>query len=245
MAFDEVNNHDKFIYNSERNTSYKFVVTIKEVSKERRDVVEAMYSMFYDSKYGPIVSVIGPPYNHLTTYTSDYAIALGTYTISYRESYEPWPRSNAFYRQTSPRMLSKYETGRVITDRFNWRKVGIIFDYSEGLYHRNVDMFRNEITKKKSGENSTINVLSEHGIWSNLIDYKVTKEFDDFQETGVRIIFALVSIAGARKVFCEAYEREMIAPKVIWVLFEILPHDWASDKYMQIVIKLQNNQNVK
>ena len=232
MAFDDVNSKDRFIFhrspqNPNISDSFKLQPKYSFTSRSVGDAIEAMHSSFQQND---IFATIGPPYNEQVEYCTEYTTANANIQISYSEANEPYERYFVMYHQTPPSIFSGFDTTAQLLKRFNWTRVGLIYDYSDKRYRKNADKIRNILSNTKAGD-TNIEVLADQGIWSIPADYSVTKELGDLQDKGIRIIVALVSTKGARKVFCEAYQRKMYRPKVIWIILETLPEDWASDTY--------------
>lgn len=232
MAFEDINSVDDLITYSPRHKpdvsdSFKLQPKYSFASRSVGDAIEAMHSSFQKNN---IFATIGPPYNEQVEYCTEYTTANANVQVSYSEANEPYERYFVMYHQTPPSIVSGFQTTAELIQQFNWTRVGLIYDYSDKRYRKNADKIRDILSKTKIGD-SNIEVLADQGIWSIPADYSVTKELGDIQEKGLRIIVALVSIKGARKVFCEAFHRKMYRPKVIWVILEKLPEDWASDKY--------------
>ena len=232
MAFDDVNsiNGVHISHKSKQtNTSNSFKLRPKYsfTSRSVGDAIEAMHSSFQENN---IFATIGPPYNEQVEHCTEYTTANANVQISYSEANEPYELYFVMYHQTPPSVISGFDTTAQLIKKFGWTRIGLIYDYSNKRYRKNADKIRNIISKTKVGDEN-IEVLADQGIWSIPADYSVTKELGDLQDKGIRIIVALVSVRGARKVFCEAYHRKMYRPKVIWIILETLPEGWASDTY--------------
>ncbi|XP_066928944.1 gamma-aminobutyric acid type B receptor subunit 2-like [Clytia hemisphaerica] len=231
MAIDDVNNANNLIVHNVPGSNVSEVYKLKPyytyTSNSVGEAIEVLHSSF---KKANIFATIGPPYKEQVEYCTEYTTANANIHISYSEANEPYERYFVMYQQTPPSITSGFYTAAKLLKTFNWTRTGLIYDYSDKRYRKNFDKLRSIVSNTKVGD-SNIEVLVHQGIWSIPADYSVSKELGEMQEKGVRIIIALVSVRGARKIFCEAFHRRMSRPKVIWILLETLPEDWASDKY--------------
>jgi len=232
MAINDVNSVPNFMVHTPRNKSqtieeYKFQPYYTYTSNSVGEAIEVMHSSFQSAN---IFATIGPPYKEQVEYCTEYTTANANIHISYSEANEPYERYFVMYHQTPPSISSSFSAAAHLLKTYNWRRAGLIYDYSDKRYRKNADKIRDIVANTKVGD-TKIDILADQGIWSIPPDYNVTKELGDLQEKGIRIIVVLASVRGARKIFCEAYHRKMYRPKVIWIMFETLPEDWASDRY--------------
>ncbi|XP_057314155.1 gamma-aminobutyric acid type B receptor subunit 2-like [Hydractinia symbiolongicarpus] len=240
MGFEDVNKMPGFITLNDT-YEFKLVPRTAVVDEEPGNAIEALFNLYHSDEYPRIFGTIGPPYKDQTELCVEYSTVNANLHIPYTETNEPMEQYFVFFYQSTPSILAKFETARRLTDRYEWKRVGILFDYSDKLYRKNADNLRAELVKKNE-KNQTVNVISDHGIWSSPPEYSVSRELIALQLKGTRIIMALTSVPGARKIFCEAYHRQMYSPKVTWILFETLPSDWASSKYDSIIDKKTNKK---
>ena len=224
MAIDDINKLPNFIVHN--NVSFSLHAHFMSSDIEIASIIEAQHFLY---KNNPIkIVTIGPPYLVQNEYCIEFATAHANLLFSYSEAgNEPLNNFFQLYFTTTPSIVSSFIAVKSFITRFNWTNVGIIYDYSNDHYLKNADNLREVLEKG----DRPINILSFQGILSLQPSYKVESVFDELQSKGVRIILALQSVHGARKIFCEAYKRNMLPPKMIWLLFEILPNDWATNKY--------------
>nr|XP_047123780.1 gamma-aminobutyric acid type B receptor subunit 2 isoform X1 [Hydra vulgaris] len=221
MAIEDIEKKPDMIF---RNlTRYKLTAHFMKTDKSLGSAIEAQNRLY---KTTPTkIATIGPPYTEQNDYCTEYSTAQGNLQISYTEANEPFEPYFVMYFQTPPSIVSSFIAACYFLNKFNWSRVAILFDYAQARYCNNPKSLENIL------ENclNKINLLIVQGIRSNPVSYGVSNEIGELQNKDVRIILALFSVSGARKVFCEAYNRKMTKPKVLWILFEILPIGWASD----------------
>ena len=234
MAIDDVNSISDFIVHTSIDTNNQTVKTVYklepyygETLETVGDAIEALHLLY---KNKTKISTIGPPYKDQNEYITEYTTANANMHISYSEANEPMESYFIMHLRTPPSISSSFTAATALLKNFDWSRTGMLYDYSDFRYRKNVDKLR-DIISNKNDVNNTNEIIADQGIWSIPVQYNVTKELGVLQDKGVRIVLTLVSVSGARKVFCEAYHRKMYRPKVIWILFETLPEDWASSKY--------------
>lgn len=234
MAIEDVNAISDFIVRESidsNNQTVKIIYKLEpyygETLETVGDAIEALHSLY---KNKTKISTIGPPYKDQNEYITEYTTANANMHISYSEANEPMETYFIMHLRTPPSISSSFKAATALMKNFDWSRTGMIYDYSDFRYRKNVDKLRDIITNKNDA-NNTNEIVADQGIWSIPVQYSVSKELGVLQDKGVRVVLTLVSVNGARKVFCEAYRRKMYRPKVIWILFETLPDDWASSKY--------------
>lgn len=239
MAIDDVNTLPAFI--SRNNETYALQADFIMTGKNDIDGVESLQKLFNtgEIKFG----VIGSPYKYQSEYTSALASAYANFQISYGETIEPVHVLNHFFFfPLKPSIIGKFLAARSLLNFFEWKKVAIIFDYSDTHYRRNVLNLQLTLETNTLTEHS-INVSTLQRVLSTPNAYSVTNEFDMIQEKGSRIILALLTVTSARIVFCEAYRRNMKKPEFVWILFEKLPEGWASDSYRSSSYNTSQGEN--
>ena len=224
MALDDIEKQPDMIY---RNlTRYNLSAQFMRTDEKEGNAIEAQYRLYQTS---PIkIATIGPPYKEQNDYCIEYSTAQANLHISYSDANEPLEPYFIMYFQTPPSIVSNFIAASSFLRKYNWSRVAIVYDYADARYRNNADSLR-EILEAPG--NFKIKVLTAQGVWSKPVSFSVSTQMGEIQNKGIRIILALISVSGARKIFCEAYNKRMIKPKVLWILFEILPNDWASEKY--------------
>ena len=174
---------------------------------------------------------IGPPYKEMVTVLNELSrfISLAP-AMSYIEPDVFIDGVTGRYASTTPLIYSAYPAVRALLDHFNWTRTGILYDIANKKYELTINVLRNHL-QQINDRNISIDIVAQEGIVCVPTNFSVTEVFGNLQKRGARIIIAMVSVPGARKIFCEAYKRRMTKPKVIWILFEKLPPNWASDYY--------------
>lgn len=174
---------------------------------------------------------IGPPYKEMVTVLDQFSKYVSLVpTMSYIEPDVFIDKVTGRYASTTPLIYSAYPAVRALLDHFNWTRVGILYDIANKKYELTINVLRNHL-QQNNDRNISIDIVAQEGIVCVPTNFSVTEVFENLQKRGVRIIIAMVGVPGARKIFCEAYKRRMTKPKVIWILFEKLPPNWASDDY--------------
>ena len=235
MAFKDVNKidgHIKFVGTSKQKSTrhkYKLRPTFTQISSDVAEAMDKLNSVYQRDKV--IVAMLGPPTKNVLGAFADYTSSLGHTHVSYTDANEPLKGYYVFFLQTPPSINYQFEAAAVLLNHFNWKQIGILYDYSDIKYHKNADAVR-EAVKRRCNISRETHTSTDEGIWSDVNDRLNTKQkMDAMQADGRRIILTLVSVKGARVVFCEAYRRSMYKPKTVWILFERLPKDWAKPGY--------------
>ena len=239
MAIDDVNTLPGFI--SRNNETYGLQADFITTGKNEADGVESLQKLFNTGEIK--MGVIGSPYKYQSEYTYALASAYAKFQISYGETIEPVHALNHFFFfPLKPSIIGKFLAARSLLNFFEWKKVAIIFDYSDTHYRRNVLNLQVTLETNTTTEHS-IKVSTLQTVLSIPNNYSVSNEFDMIQEKGSRIILGLLTVTSARIVFCEAYKRNMKKPEFIWILFEKLPEGWASDSYRGNSYKTSQGEN--
>lgn len=235
MAFEDVNKIDKLIAYV-GNTSgdvpefvrehYKLKPFYRDVS--RTNMSDAIHKLHATYMKGPIMTaILGPPYKEITNNFIEYSSVLGNTQISYTDVNEPLEPYYVFFTQTPPSIKYQFKAAAALMDRFRWTRFGIIYDFSDPKYRKNSGELKESILLYSEHRDKT-DILTEQGIWSQVLDPQIIKnKMDILQHNDRRIIMSLIGVRGARLVFCEAYHRKMYKPKVVWVMFEKLEEGWA------------------
>ena len=226
MAIEDINSLSSFI--SRGNETYGLQADFVSVGKNDVDGVESLQKLYNSAE--TIFGVIGPPYGNQEKLTNQFSSTHANIQIGYSKFIEPSPRLRILVLNVRPSITAKFLAARSLLNFFKWKKVAIIFDYSDRNYRRNVDELQLTLETSTTTEYS-IYVSTLQRILGTPDSYSVTKEFDMIQEKGSRIILALLTVTSARIVFCEAYKRNMKKPEITWILFEKLPEGWASGTY--------------
>ena len=223
MAIEDVNILPNFI--SGRNLTYGLKAHYIFLDKKDISGVEGLHKLLFT---GPTkISAIGAPYYDQNDYATPYARDLYLTKISYIE--EESKNDLPFFFQSTPSMISTFKALRSTLLYFNWTRIGIIYDTGIKKYRQQPTKLRH-VLEEKDEHNKSINILTTEAI-QGITHHSVSVQMETLQVAGARIIIALMSVDGARKVFCEAFKRKMMKPKVTWILFEKLPADWAKDLY--------------
>ena len=232
MGFDDVNNvQDMITYKT--NYTFKIQPNFGMTDENDGNAIESQFKLYKRDANPDKIGFLGPPYKDQIDYATEYSTAQANIHISYVDANEPMQPYFIMHFLTPPSIIASFRAARALLERHNWRKASIVYDYSDPRYRKNADNLQEILVNNifPDTSNTTIKVLTDQGIWSKPTRFHVSAELGVLQKHGSRIIFALVSVSGARKVFCEAYNRKMYKPKVIWILFEILREGWASDKF--------------
>ena len=234
MAIDDINKLEKFITYEGNDTQFKYVkydFKMKPYFGEvRNNIPEAIDVLHNTYKGRTKTATIGPPYRDLTNNFVEYSSVLGNTHVSYIDTNEPLASFYVFFVQSTPTIDTQFRAASAFLQHFNWSRAGIVYDFSDLKYRKNAVNLRETITKDNKAE-----IVTEQGIWSQLLDQTSLKEqMDSIQSSGSRIILTLVSVKGARQLFCEAYHRNMFKPKIVWILFETLPDRWASADFDEV-----------
>lgn len=189
--------------------------------------VECRYSYCLEKK----LSTIGPPYKDMVIVLNDFSTYISQIpTISYLEPDVFLDEVENRYAAATPLIYSAYPAVRALLDHFNWTRAGILYDAANKKYELTINVLRDHLLQIND-HNISIDIVAQEGIVCVPTNFSVTAVFGNLQKRGVRIIIAMVTVRGARKVFCEAYKRRMIKPKIIWILFEKLPPNWATNDF--------------
>ena len=223
MAIEDVNSLPNFI--SGPNKTYGLKAYYIFLDKKDISSVEGLHQLLFT---GPTkISAIGAPYYDQNDYATPYALGLYLTKISYIE--EESKNDLPFFFQSTPSMISTFKALRSTLLYFDWTRIAIIYDIGIKKYRQQPTKLR-LVLEEKDENNKSINILSTEAI-QGITHHSVSVQMETLQVAGARIIIALMSVNGARKVFCEAFKRKMMKPKVTWILFEKLPADWAKDFY--------------
>lgn len=240
MAFEDVNKATNLLKVKGKNIQFKVVPVIRAVGETTISLIDALFNLYVKNKI-PVVGTIGPPFKKQNELGMHFMQGYFELQGSYSEAHEPVEDYFAVFFKNTPSIITRFDAARRLIDNYNWTRVGILYDLSDKTYRKNVDSLRKAMDTS-IGNNNSLNILLYDSIWSEPPSYPVSNEMRKLQEQGARIILALVSVPGARKLFCEAYLRQMYSPKVTWILFETLPSDWASSKYDSIVDEFTNQK---
>ena len=96
-----------------------------------------------------------------------------------------------------------------LMERFNWRRVGLIFDGSGFYFNAIANTFREQV------ESRNYTLLLDQGIDST--PGFVTAALDLVQTSGVRIIFAPTTIPESVEIMCQAAKRNLVWPGYVWI----------------------------
>ena len=228
MAIEDVNRLPNFI--SRGNVTYGLKGHYIFLDKKDVSGVEGLHKLLFT---GPTkISTIGAPYYDQNDYATPYALDFYLTKISYIE--EESKNDHPYFFQSTPSMISTFKALRSTLLYFDWTRIGIIYDIGIKKYRQQPIKLRH-VLEEKDENNKSINILTTEAI-QGITHHSVSVQMETLQATGARIIIALMSVNGARKVFCEAFKRKMMKPKVTWILFDKLPADWAKDFYNYNVV---------
>ena len=96
-----------------------------------------------------------------------------------------------------------------LMERFNWRRVGLIFDGSGFFFNAIANTFREKV------ESRNYTLLLDQGIDST--PGFVTAALNLVQTLGVRIIFAPTTIPESVEIMCQAAKRNLVWPGYVWI----------------------------
>ena len=171
---------------------------------------------------------IGPPYPDQTALYGEFAQLLPTIQVAYNEIPEPHEESINLRVQTPPSFAGLIRTSRKFMEAMNWTKVVLVYDFSNSRYRHAVNTLEEHITQVH--QNKSIKVVYKARIRSEATDIRV-KSLLTLPHLDARIVFLMVGVPGARRVFCQAFHLELYKSSFTWILFEKLPNGWASEKY--------------
>ena len=96
-----------------------------------------------------------------------------------------------------------------LMERFNWRRVGLIFDGSGFFFNAIANTFREQVGSRNYTLLLDQGIDSTHGF--------VAAALDLVQTSGVRIIFAPTTIPESVEIMCQASKRNLVWPGYVWI----------------------------
>ena len=96
-----------------------------------------------------------------------------------------------------------------LMERFNWRRVGLIFDGSSFFFNAIANTFREQVGSRNYA------LLFDQGIDSS--PGFVAAALNLVQTSGVRIIFAPTTIPESVEIMCQAAKRNLVWPGYVWI----------------------------
>ena len=174
---------------------------------------------------------IGPPYQEQIFTYSEFADILPIIQVSYKEIPEPYEASPVFRLQVPPSVAGIIRASRKFVVAMNWTQVVLVYDFSNSRYRHSVNTLEQHLSEVQ--ENRQIKVVYKARIQSDTADVRVDSLLR-LSHLNSRILFLMVGVPGARLAFCQAYQLKLYKSNYVWILFEQLPEDWASDKHNAI-----------
>ena len=174
---------------------------------------------------------IGPPYEEQIFTYSEFADILPIIQISYREIPEPYEANPVFRLQVPPSVAGIIRASRDFVHAMNWTQVVLVYDFSNSRYRHSVNTLEQHLSESKNEKK--IKVMYKARIQSDTTDVRVDSLLR-LSHLDSRIVFLMVGIPGARLAFCQAYQMRLYKSNYVWIMFEQLPDDWASDNHNSI-----------
>ena len=174
-------------------------------------------------------AVLGTPFADQNKYTAKLVDAYRITHITYSEMHELL-RTQKFFAHAIPSIVTRVYALKALLSLYDWTKIGLLVDYSERKYNE-ISRTLRKLIESNDKVSKEIHISDDQAIWKQPPLRNLSKELSSLQRKGVRISVLLSSIGGARKVLCEAFQRNMYGKKFIWIMFEKLPDGWASSKY--------------
>ncbi|XP_020897182.1 gamma-aminobutyric acid type B receptor subunit 1 isoform X3 [Exaiptasia diaphana] len=147
---------------------------------------------------------------------------------------KPWRIPQISYSSTSPQLSDKtiypyfyrtipddtsFNKPRItLLQTYNWTNVAILY-HDVGIHRAAVEHLQEEM--KKEG----IHEIAVEGFRDSASSHMASLKKKD-----ARIIFGNFFGQGARRVFCEAYKREMYGPRYLWLLLGYIEKNWWLEK---------------
>ncbi|XP_066913116.1 gamma-aminobutyric acid type B receptor subunit 2-like [Clytia hemisphaerica] len=234
LAFKDIGNGT--IYGKDGKRNYTLNPEFHSLGRDIGKVVEVtnqIHSFSVTKQHlSPIPNIkrvtIGPPYPDQTALYGEFAQLLPTIQVAYNEIPEPHEESISLRVQTPPSIAGLIRTSRKFLEAMNWNKVVLVYDFSNSRYRHAVNTLEEHITQVH--QNKSIKVVYKARIRSEATDIRV-KSLLTLPHLDARIVFLMVSVPGARRVFCQAFHLELYKSSFTWILFEKLPNGWASEEY--------------
>ena len=174
---------------------------------------------------------IGPPYEEQIFTYSEFADILPIIQVSYREIPEPYEAYPIFRLQVPPSIAGIIRASRDFVYAMNWTQVVLVYDFSNSRYRHSVNTLEQHLSESKN--NKRIKVMYKARIQSDTADVRVDSLLR-LSHLDSRIVFLMVGVPGARLAFCQAYQLKLYKSNYVWIMFEQLPDDWASDNHNSV-----------
>lgn len=103
-----------------------------------------------------------------------------------------------------------------LMNEFQWKKISIIGDISNSHYVSTVDDFIAQSSR------AGIEIIVQGAIFSSI----VSQALEQFQENGLRIVYASAMQQEAIDLLCEAYHRDLLWPAYVWIFHDLTIEDF-------------------
>jgi len=204
----------------------------KEIENSYTHTMEQMYQLYSTPPRKTIL--IGAPHKNQAPAVFDYALQYRFIQFSYSIADIPFRHSLEYNIQIPNFLNASFEAAlRLFTDS-KWRQYSIVLDLDSPSHESNV-ILEYMINKRFSSNKTTL--LTRSTFFSGKSEEENAEVFDTLVQTNSRIIFGLFGVTGARKMFCGAYKSKIYKKRIIWLILEKLPTDWASAKYNSLTIE--------
>ncbi|XP_066929937.1 gamma-aminobutyric acid type B receptor subunit 2-like [Clytia hemisphaerica] len=208
-------------------TQYYIQPYFKEVRDDFINTMEQFNDLFTKP---PLKSVlIGTPHRSQAPSVFDFALQYGYLQFSYGNTDIPFKNSLQHQVQTPLLLNASFEAAVSLFIKLGWREYSLVYDLDDS-FHQSSNVILEKIINTRVGSNAST-LLTKGTIFSKSHEKESREMIEKLKRTKSRVVFGLFSIAGARNMFCNAFKTKIYKQRMIWLLFERLPQDWASAAY--------------
>ena len=196
---------------------YHFIPTFYEASDKGSEYLSVLDEIINFPQNTPVL-IIDSPYRKFSKVTIDLAraVRIPIPVLSYHSGTKSLTFHTNTNMQISPTVHSKIYACPKFLQYFNWKKVSLIIDFSNNYYSDGTEEMKTIFRE------NNIRVVTEQYIFTDPPTNNIIKQMDQIEKQEAKVIFAMMGVAGARKVFCEAFKRGISRSNVVWVLLETL-----------------------